>query len=231
MEKTETIKKTNIRKTLSSDPYYFKYIFKKTEKIVCAVFYILHTSQPESGDEIVRDTEASAKRLLEVSLMVLERTPEEAEGALLKIGHRLIELESKLRILNAARLLSNELMLVFQNEIDLLFRAINNYAPESVTNPFLREEAPLPLREKQAQSVRNNQTAIKDTTGSISTKTDRRTRVLSILKEKGQASIKDVSDAITECSEKTIQRELNNLIKDGLAVREGERRWSVYRPA
>jgi predicted HTH transcriptional regulator len=48
--------------------------------------------------------------------------------------------------------------------------------------------------------------------------------------ENKAVSIKDIRTAITGCSEKTIQRELANLISQGLIKREGERRWSVYKP-
>ena len=39
---------------------------------------------------------------------------------------------------------------------------------------------------------------------------------------------KDVSAVIKDYSSKTIQRELLNLIRQGLIRKEGERRWSVY---
>lgn len=41
-------------------------------------------------------------------------------------------------------------------------------------------------------------------------------------------SIKDISMHVLGCSEKTIQRELNNLVDDGLVERVGEKRWSKY---
>jgi predicted HTH transcriptional regulator len=41
-------------------------------------------------------------------------------------------------------------------------------------------------------------------------------------------SIKDISMHVLGCSEKTIQRELNNLVDDGSVERVGEKRWSKY---
>ena len=52
--------------------------------------------------------------------------------------------------------------------------------------------------------------------------------ILSFIKKKGDASIRDIAAVIKDCSEKTIQRELNALIEGGLLRREGERRWSRY---
>jgi hypothetical protein len=57
---------------------------------------------------------------------------------------------------------------------------------------------------------------------------NREKTVLNVLKDKGQISIKDISKVIKECSEKTIQRSLNALIKQKLVEKSGSRRWSVY---
>ena len=57
---------------------------------------------------------------------------------------------------------------------------------------------------------------------------DRREAILSVIKNKGSASIKDISTLIRNVSEKTIQRELLSLIEAGAVLKKGERRWSVY---
>ncbi|MEI8062055.1 MAG: hypothetical protein WCG97_02045 [bacterium] len=59
-------------------------------------------------------------------------------------------------------------------------------------------------------------------------KTQRRNSILSIIRTKGSPSIKDIADGITDCSEKTIQRELLDMVAGGLLKKEGERRWSRY---
>ncbi len=41
-------------------------------------------------------------------------------------------------------------------------------------------------------------------------------------------TIKDFSTYIKDCSEKTIQRQLLDLVKDGVLKKDGERRWSRY---
>jgi len=48
--------------------------------------------------------------------------------------------------------------------------------------------------------------------------TDRAERIKTVLEAKPQATIKDVSEIITDVSEKTIQRELNSLIEKGQIV-------------
>lgn len=67
------------------------------------------------------------------------------------------------------------------------------------------------------------------TTGPDS-KSERKQDVLKLMSET-PISIKDVSIAMPEYSEKTIQRELLSLVRDGLLIKEGERRWSTYKKA
>ncbi len=57
---------------------------------------------------------------------------------------------------------------------------------------------------------------------------DRREGILSVIRDKKKASIKDISTLIRGVSEKTIQRELLALISLGIVSKQGERRWSTY---
>lgn len=59
----------------------------------------------------------------------------------------------------------------------------------------------------------------------------RMARILEFVQKNKSVSIKDIAGVITDCSEKTIQRELAALIGQGLVKKVGERRWSLYLPA
>lgn len=63
-------------------------------------------------------------------------------------------------------------------------------------------------------------------------KNKRKKTILSFIKSNThknvQSSLKDILTHVGDCSEKTIQRELNDLIKDGYLRKEGDRRWSRY---
>lgn len=59
-------------------------------------------------------------------------------------------------------------------------------------------------------------------------KTERQDAILSILKSKGPSHIKDISTVILNVSEKTIQRELQDLVDTGAVLRSGDRRWTTY---
>lgn len=56
----------------------------------------------------------------------------------------------------------------------------------------------------------------------------RRDSVISVLNKNQGIDIKGFSLAISDCSEKTIQRELTLMLNEGLIRKEGERRWSRY---
>jgi hypothetical protein len=60
---------------------------------------------------------------------------------------------------------------------------------------------------------------------------DRSQRIIDIVTVKGVVSIRDVALVITDCSEKTLQRELLALVERGVLAKKGERRWSTYRLA
>ncbi len=62
----------------------------------------------------------------------------------------------------------------------------------------------------------------------IDNKEDRKNKILILIKDKKQVSIKDISVAFSDCSEKTIQRELNDLVSKGQIKKVGEKRWSRY---
>jgi len=57
---------------------------------------------------------------------------------------------------------------------------------------------------------------------------DRINKILSLIKDKSEVSIKDISSVFTDCSEKTIQRELNSLVSKGQIKKIGAKRWSRY---
>jgi len=59
-------------------------------------------------------------------------------------------------------------------------------------------------------------------------KNSRRGLILEFLKGKDWTSIKDITDAISGCSAKTIQRELADLVHQGVLKKKGDRRWSRY---
>lgn len=218
--------------TLENSDYY-KYIFKKTEKIVCAVFYIFRSDNSiPTEDRILKDLEQSANVLLNAALASLQSTPRSLVDSATRIRHGYIELESKLRIAHAAHLLSTDLLAVFLHEIDSVQRSLNRYthrAPVSISNEDDIHRRVGIERRISKEKMRSDGGVVQEVTAPIHTgEVSRREKVIQVIREKGQATIKDISDVIKDCSEKTIQRELVALINDNVIVREGDRRWSKY---
>lgn len=235
MESKETSLKTQFAGLVLEDIEYYKYIFKKTEKMACAVFYILRSDVYNSQrDIVVSDLEASAQALLSTSLLSLRSTGRDIEVHALDLKHALIAFESKLRVANAARFLNMELLEVFLHEIDSVQRSLRKYAEPSISNPLMGTEASYvsvrdrkPLRAKSPLLGGDRVTPNVEVGGVMGE--SRRDKVLNVLRDKGEATIKDIIEIVTDCSEKTVQRELISLIKDNKVSREGERRWSKYK--
>ena len=56
----------------------------------------------------------------------------------------------------------------------------------------------------------------------------RRARILKLVKDNREVTIKDIATHFVDLSEKTIQRELVSLVESGVLKKFGERRWSRY---
>jgi len=230
MDNKETNFTTNKSDILLYDDEYFKYIFKKTEKIAAAVFYTTRSLDSISQkDTVIIDIETSVRSLLETVHKTLQTTRGSRHTRLEDLRIALISLESRLTMGAAARCLPEELIEVFRHEMISVQRALRDYLLKDALNP-LRESFSETDREKTYKKLpirKSDSESISKTSPSSATMS-RRERILSIIKDKGEATIKDISTVVTDCSEKTIQRELMSLIKESVLHKNGERRWSKY---
>lgn len=228
MEQDKSLIETNQEDTLLNNINYFKYIFKKTEKISCAVFYILRNQTNNvSEDTLTTDLKKSAKSLLDISLLSLRATQREIPKTTGDLRFEVLSFESSLRLAHAGGVITNETLAVFLNETDTVLRTLKQYSDDS--NDQARINTGTGRVYSMSKSARIE--GKRDQSRSISTsepKLPRKDRILTVLKDKTEASIKDITEIVTDCSEKTIQRDLNELIKDSIVKREGERRWSKY---
>jgi hypothetical protein len=221
---------TNQEDRLVNNPDYFKYIFKKTEKIACAVFYILrHDPQSDPEKDLRNDLKESAKDLLSGALMTLRATERNKAQKTDELKFKVIELESMLRVGHAAGVLTGETLAVFINETDSVVRSLRHYSVHEGTSTQTASSRKIALRSNTRQVSRGSQGVGREGISTSEPTLPRKDRILAVLKDKGEASIKDIIEVVTDYSEKTIQRDLISLIKDNLVVREGERRWSKYR--
>lgn len=235
-------------KRLSSDEAYFTNVFKKTEKLVSVIFYILSHIDIRQKDSIhVEKIKDRALETHEKSLVTLSYQSAEVFDGLLEFQYQLLGLESTLRVAQAAGLLDDTIMHMLFEQLDSIQRFVNNhYTKDEGYSVDIVDKKPSLAPGTQAssstQSIKKTRAAgprrkrVQIPAGDISTDaylvyshmTDRSERIKTVLEAKPQATIKDIAEVITDVSEKTIQRELNSLIEKGQVVREGERRWSKY---
>lgn len=235
-------------KRLSSDSEFYNNVFKKSEKISAVVFYILSFQEDKEKDSLLKNVlEKKSFSLHETSLKSLS-TQREQKTALYELRQCLIELSSTIEVSVAARIIPADMAETIVEQIDAVHRYLSNHylqetgvSIESLHTMTVESELPaaqgVPKKTSASQPAKQRrQQRVSVPAGDISTDaylvysqlTDRAERIKTVLEAKPQASVKDVSEIITDVSEKTIQRELNSLIEKGQVVREGERRWSRY---
>ncbi len=228
-------------KRLAANNEYYSNVFKKTERTVSVVFYILSYIERKQETEFhIKTMSEKAMAVHEASLATLSLYEYEAKEKIFPFQQSLVALEGTLRIANAARVLNDEVLALLVGEVDLVQRYLRNHFVGAI---------PLTMRDTEGSSggdiKRVTRTSLSSPArpsrvsipkGDISSDAhmvysqlvDRGARIKTVLEAKPAATIKDISEVITDVSEKTIQRELNSLIEKGQVVREGERRWSKY---
>lgn len=233
-------------KRLSSDSEYFTSVFKRIEKIVSVVLYVLSNTEIGKNDldavSFIKDT---AFTVHEMSLVALRLPISNATTGLEELQHELTCLLSTLRLGEASGIIPKNIGALIFEQIDLVQRYITNHylstsrsgidiAVQNILNEKLAARKVGGDNLLRAPITRKKQVRIP--AGDISTDaylvysqlTDRAERIKTVLEAKPNATIKDIAEIITDVSEKTIQRELNSLIEKGQVRREGERRWSKY---
>lgn len=205
------------------------YIYKKAERLARAV----HLIAPAFAGTPAFRTRADAIAMALVDAATLP--PREARDAL---SRELLALSSLLTIAHTGSLLSPMNANLIAREAHLLLEEVASYDEPRLSLPDapslaelsrsaerpnpVRRAAPAP-RARVSTAPKNpgqDKRQIKDT--------GRRESIAAVLKEKGSSYIKDISTVIRNVSEKTIQRELQAMVADGILTKEGERRWTRY---
>lgn len=227
MDTRDIIKATDSTRRLVQDDGYYKYIFKKTEKIVSVIFYVSNSIEGQDRSaQLLEDILDAARTVHDKILKTLEMRAHLAEESLRDAAHALIALDSKLRIAASVGVVSPEVLHVLVVEIDGVLRGINKYLVR--TSAFDDLDYKVGATEAPSRPRVSAPAAPEAPKPAASTDVDRRERIRVVLSAKGEATIKDITDIITDVSSKTIQRELNAMIEDNIVKRQGERRWSKY---
>jgi len=247
------IPESTINNTFIDDPEYL-FLLKKTEKIIMAT-YILSDfiPQQEGLKKTLKDN--SYEALDAVCNLLSDRT--QRLDSVQKIKATFIKLLTQYSLANISGFISRMNTQIIKDEIDNLLRTVGDLERELLdeqATDFKQSYFGVDVRNKRQYSIREqgtgNREQEKETVGVIKDKTktnvlykntlntghnasigateDREQKVIEIIKDKKNVSIKDISENILNCSEKTIQRTLNKLISDGKVLKKGERRWARY---
>lgn len=217
------------------------YIYKKAERLAKAI----HLVTPAFKDSpALRDRlDLVAVGLIDAATMTLGS----ARGAL---SRELLALSSVLSIARSSGMLSDMNADLIAREAQHLLQEVAAYEEPRLAldeAPTLAEIAKGAVREGKREPARTESVADLHealTEGAVGAqshkgqsqgqvkdnkaKSQRQEAILDVLKSKGALSIKDLSAVIRDVSEKTIQRELQTLINEGVVEKSGDRRWTTY---
>ena len=226
---------------------YLVYIFKKTEKIAAALYLVsglLKDNEPLKWE--LRD---KGMDLVSSSFIASSSVPGDKNSVIQSLFTAALETMSLLNVARISNLISDMNYKLLIKEIDnvvgmLRDRLVQNAenagyvlsesffrTPDIYTSSFrtdVRTDQSGGYKGQQGLSKNPLKTASNQQDSSSSKKTARQEIILGLLKNQSGLTIKDFSRVIKDCSEKTIQRELLDLVEKGLVKKEGERRWSTY---
>jgi hypothetical protein len=223
---------------------HFVFIFKKTEKIVAAIYLVTN---------LIKDTEPMkwelrelAVELLSASLALNRSDSVDKNASVQSILSATLELVTDIGVSRLSGLISEMNASILSREIEIIADALRERVVRDtaragyvLSDSFFKtdESLPTPESSKSDQSGgsadkrhdkhndRNNlvnKQTVKDKKGS------RQAAILSLLGKKSGLTIKDFTNVVPGVSEKTIQRELTELVEKGVVTKEGDRRWSKY---
>jgi hypothetical protein len=211
--------------------------YLKAEKIA-HVLSVLQLRLAEGGAEKLQPLVSAASRLPETTLHFAA-----GEMDLAVILADIFSLISAVRLAGTQLVIANENSAILCHELEQLAEKI---ASGTRLSPFVQDsdfalpslqvpEAILPLM--AASETVSDTGALKDNKGQSKGQKDnqaginkRTSLILEFVRKHKNVSIKDIAKVIKGFSEKTIQRELALLIQQGLVLKRGERRWSIYSP-
>ena len=212
---------------------YHTFLVRKTERLASAL-YVITGFMPQ--DEPLRNR----LRVCALSLITQSSNPDELShsGAGKFINH-CAEIGTILETAQSGGLVSHMNAKLICDEYAALATFARNHHTEiverggnveSVTIPE-PQGLPIPQRHLKKSPLGFSNSQKTSNFESKGQQSDRKTSILNLFKDKDTISIKDAVASIQGCSEKTIQRDLLAMVRAGVLIKKGERRWSTYQKA
>ena len=228
---------------------YLVYIFKKTEKITSALYLV--SSLLKDEEPIKWELRDKGMDLLSSSFTASSAVPGDKNSVIQSLFTAAFETISLLNVAHISHLISEMNHRILVREIDQVIRLLKDRLTSSAENAgyvlseqFFKtpdlfstgfKDKELGVRSHKSGDAHSTSSRSlnsgSDSKGHVATqqkKSQRQEQITNILKGQSNLTIKDFSKVIKDCSEKTIQRELLELVEKGVIKKEGERRWSRY---
>ncbi|MFH1402206.1 MAG: hypothetical protein ABIG87_01100 [Patescibacteria group bacterium] len=230
---------------------YLTFFVKKVERIV-SVLYLLTSYFPES--EILKwKLREQGVALMSDSVSLNKNQVSYKDKIFSNIQNTILEIISFLEVASVANLVSEMNIEIFKREFNLLLSLISNnqqklkeqILPYLDGNCFKIKDKNLRLKEiknvlesvkdivpdkghSKGQGLFSAPNAKRPLISNTEKKGSRRDNIMKLLSKGQKMTIKDISKVIGDCGSKTIQRELQAMMKEKIINKEGERRWSKY---
>ena len=228
---------------------YLIYIFKKTEKITAALYLV--SGLLKDDEPIKWELRDRGIDLLSSSFTASSAVPGDKNVVIQSLFTAALETLSLLNVARISNLVSEMNHRLLVREIDSVVSMLRDRLAASAENAgyvlsesffktpdlfstgFRSDNRTINSRPKSfgSNDVRENVDNSDISQGHMTAqarKTQRQGLILNVLKGQSNLTIKDFSKVIKDVSEKTIQRELTELVEKGVVKKEGERRWSRY---
>ncbi len=233
---------------LSKGNHFVLYVFRKVSKVSEAIYLVT---------DIIKDAEPLKWTLRKVASEAASLKYFLDEHSVFNtIERMLLEIEGLLDFAERGRVISEMNVMILQEEIRKLILEMkesrNGAYGSQLSSPFFDIPKPSELLPERSLSnnafTKNDQykshkghnvlydfytpkpANIKNSPSKLDTndKGQRREKIIAVVRTRGNVTIKDILGEVKDCSEKTIQRELIQLVLEGVLKKTGERRWSRY---
>lgn len=102
--------------------------------------------------------------------------------------------------------------------------------PTPASGSSVKRETKTPTPSTNTKAAGSDQSSTPEKSSQpLSSREERKEHIIAVITHKQTATIKDIVTHIAGCSEKTLQRDIKDLIAEGRIIKEGSRRWSTYR--
>lgn len=197
------------------------YVYKKTEKLVSAIYML---------SSFISDNEPIKWQMRQTGLELLSHSLS-LSNSNKNFTSTVLKLLSFLEVSFLGGVISEMNYKIFKFEFESLIQTLELSDKENITKSLLLSEHFFDVANQnlsKGQESVSDRVSFKKEPVIVKDKPNRQEIILSLLKKNKELGIKDFVSSISDCSEKTIQRELAHLVAKGTIRKEGEKRWSRY---